>query len=590
MVLSRVSNFSGAPIRPARGKRSRPSPFLNHTWRFLTREETHVPLLESPRLTIEESTLESLVQSRVEARLESSLGDLPDAEVHSVVAASAVPDLNETSASQMLKFGAPSHSLTASWDDQSGSAASVARLRARQAQLSDDPNVRELLAAADRGEAVGDDRLPKAGDYAAGKKRFSTDIEALTEHPKYESGPMKGLERLRAPPPINVVAAPPTAQRPDGDRAREPSGPPAPIIIWRPPETIRIAADIPWELTKPEAKYAANMARVKLSTIRNLTSGAGLSMRDLVDEERRRAANGEGTRSASPVRPHISKWKAQKLKESKRSSVAIEYLRMARAIRARAEARPPVRVDYGKWYVPCRDWRARPKRDAKPSSEDAPGAAAERDHRAEIELSQNEFGEEVAAQKQHEKEVKQEIAKAYISKQFKQYIDDHDYRMPMALDPLSADTGSLTGFDRNMLQHMLPALRPLLAPSMARLLRRELQGSCLPPTSTYVPVSIFREVLARHGFRFTEVEYSQLTAIAPADELGAPATKRHAKIDYNLFMVRCSEAIRKARLEGAKKHTFVEASADRAGDTPLSDLPELHSVGGLSDSSPSSAG
>ena len=55
-------------------------------------------------------------------------------------------------------------------------------------------------------------------------------------------------------------------------------------------------------------------------------------------------------------------------------------------------------------------------------------------------------------------------------------------------------------------------------------------------------------------------------------------------------MVRCSEAIRKARLEGAKKHTFVEASADRAGDTPLSDLPELHSVGGLSDSSPSSAG
>ena len=191
---------------------------------------------------------------------------------------------------------------------------------------------------------------------------------------------------------------------------------------------------------------------------------------------------------------------------------------------------------------------------------------------------------------QHEKEVKQEIAKAYISKQFKTYIDDHDYRMPMALDPLSADTGSLTGFDRNMLQHMLPALRPLLAPSMARLLRRELQGSCLPPTSTYVPVSIFREVLARHGFRFTEVEYSQLTAIAPADELGAPATKRHAKIDYNLFMVRCSEAIRKARLEGAKKHTFVEASADRAGDTPLSDLPELHSVGGLSDSSPSSAG
>lgn len=558
MVLSRVSNFSGAPIRPARGKRSRPSPFLNHTWRFLTREETHVPLLESPRLTIEESTLESLVQSRVEARLESSLGDLPDAEVHSVVAASAVPDLNETSASQMLKFGAPSHSLTASWDDQSGSAASVARLRARQAQLSDDPNVRELLAAADRGEAVGDDRLPKAGDYAAGKKRFSTDIEALTEHPKYESGPMKGLERLRAPPPINVVAAPPTARPPDGDRAREPSGPPAPIIIWRPPETIRIAADIPWELTKPEAKYAANMARVKLSTIRNLTSGAGLSMRDLVEEERRRAAHGEGTRAASPVRPHISKWKAQKLKESKRSSVAIEYLRMARAIRARAEARPPVRVDYGKWYVPCRDWRARPKRDAKPSAEDAPGAAAERDHRAEIELSQNEFGEEVAAQKQHEKEVKQEIAKA--------------------------------GFDRNMLQHMLPALRPLLAPSMARLLRRELQGSCLPPTSTYVPVSIFREVLARHGFRFTEVEYSQLTAIAPADELGAPATKRHAKIDYNLFMVRCSEAIRKARLEGAKKHTFVEASADRAGDTPLSDLPELHSVGGLSDSSPSSAG
>ena len=229
-------------------------------------------------------------------------------------------------------------------------------------------------------------------------------------------------------------------------------------------------------------------------------------------------------------------------------------------------------------------------RDAKPSAEDAPGAAAERDHRAEIELSQNEFGEEVAAQKQHEKEVKQEIAKAYISKQFKQYIDDHDYRMPMALDPLSADTGSLTGFDRNMLQHMLPALRPLLAPSMARVLRRELQYSCVPPTSTYVPLSIFREVLARHGFRFTEVEYSQLTAIAPADELGAPATKRHAKIDYNLFMVRCSEAIRKARIEGAQKHSFVSATEHDGAiqDDESHDDHTIHSD--HSGSSPSSAG
>ena len=149
----------------------------------------------------------------------------------------------------------------------------------------------------------------------------------------------------------------------------------------------------------------------------------------------------------------------------------------------------------------------------------------------------------------------------------------------MALNPLSADATTMTGFDRNMLQHMLPALRPLLAPSMARVLRRELQGSCVPPTSTFVPVSIFREVLARHGFRFTEVEYSQIIAIAPADELNAPATKRHAKIDYNLFMVRCSEAIRKARIEGAKKHSFVAATHGRPD---LSSSPSSSSIGGLS--------
>ena len=183
----------------------------------------------------------------------------------------------------------------------------------------------------------------------------------------------------------------------------------------------------------------------------------------------------------------------------------------------------------------------------------------------------------MAAAKQHEKEVQHEISKAYISKQFKQYIDDHDFRMPVALDPLSADTATLTGFDKNMLQHMLPALRPLLAPSMARVLRRELQGSCVPPSSTFVPVSIFREVLARHGFRFTEVEYSQIIAIAPADELNAPCTKRHAKIDYNLFMVRCSEAIRKARLEGAKKHTFVKEHKGAPSSSPSSS-----SIGGLS--------
>ena len=72
---------------------------------------------------------------------------------------------------------------------------------------------------------------------------------------------------------------------------------------------------------------------------------------------------------------------------------------------------------------------------------------------------------------------------------------------------------------------------------------------------------------------------SNSVAIAPADELNAPATKRHAKIDYNLFMVRCSEAIRKARIEGAKKHSFVAATHGRPD---LSSSPSSSSIGGLS--------
>lgn len=182
---------------------------------------------------------------------------------------------------------------------------------------------------------------------------------------------------------------------------------------------------------------------------------------------------------------------------------AVAKLRASRAGRPRPRRPPP----YGRWYLPIDMWSPRASQtELKPPS------------RAEQGLQRK-------------------MANTFIAKQFKQYLEEKRFRLPRALQCLDVDPERQAPV-ATLSQHLVPALHRLTEDDVKRALRKDFQASAA--NSSVVPVKLFRHVLSRHGFRFTDHEFAQLIALATTakhDNTRRLVNHKALKLDFDLFML-----------------------------------------------------
>lgn len=130
------------------------------------------------------------------------------------------------------------------------------------------------------------------------------------------------------------------------------------------------------------------------------------------------------------------------------------------------------------------------------------------------------------------------MANTFIAKQFKQYVEERRLRLPRALQCLDADPEREVPV-ATLSQHLVPTLRRLTEDvDVKRALRKDFQASTA--NSNLVPVKLFRHVLSRHGFRFTDHEFAQLIALATTakhDNARRLVNHKGLKLDFDLFML-----------------------------------------------------
>ncbi|KAJ1463191.1 hypothetical protein M885DRAFT_610207 [Pelagophyceae sp. CCMP2097] len=498
--MESITVFSGVPVVPQRpskhSSKARP-PLLTHAWRFLTPKEQAepVPNRRATHAEVSNAQLEAVVQARLLLRLEAGLSALPGALEASSGSASASQSRKAPKAPGARQtFGAVSHRGADSPGD------------------SDDDDADDETSLDDDDDDSDD--VPRFHDSTPHRKSTGQEHRAMGGFRRF--GDDDGLQSPKL----------------------ERTGPPPPIVIWRPPETVRIAKDVPVELTRVENRLAS-IAKMQVSQLKKgagAATPAGGRRGHVAPQTPTVAASPRGVAPLKmPTPPGSPSRLAQ---EARRSRAALEYMRSQRA---RALQKTTVCVEkrtapYGAWYIAPEKWDAcgRPREDAAAGSRGGSASAPE-----------GVWGAEALELKQREQSLQQEILTAYISKEFKAYVDERGLRVPVALKSLHVDSARRPGYDTATLRLMLPALEPLLKQATARALRREFQAACVPKASTRCPLLAFREILARHGFRFQEAEFDELVHIAlMGDEHGA---SRHACIDYNLFLHRCADALGKLR-------------------------------------------
>ena len=310
-------------------------------------------------------------------------------------------------------------------------------------------------------------------------------------------------------------------------------GPP-PMLTWRPPERVSLATDVPPELCK---------GRI-------------------------------------PVIPKKEEANVKKRKTKRLSIVAVRAAAGADKLRAqRAQTAPPVKkkqpgvAHYGKWYMPVNSWgvHARTEKDA--------AAFNKEEICDEVDEA---WLEEAIALKRQEEQLQSELATAYIAHQFKQYIDDNDYRLPRALaacaDTPSGDGGIRGGVGgirhrdhERLTGHLWPLITALVKEKdFVDTLKKDFRERAKDHhvASGHVTIRDFREILAHRGFRFSDNEFHQLIAIVTNNQIPQETTPRkwlNAKVDYNHFLARCDDLLKAARKRRRQRRNAVRPR-DEFGD------------------------